>query len=438
MLRALTSRRVASIDPVALPSSLWAAAAKPARTFPRLTGEVRADVAIVGGGYTGLSAALNLAEAGKDVVLLEAAETGWGASGRNGGQVIPGLKQDPDKLEEIFGPYWGPRVVKTVSGAADATFSLIARLGIQCDARQRGWIQPAHTVAALGEVEERARQWKARGANVAVVDRAETGRLLGTTAYLGAWIDHRGGSLQPLDYARGLAGAASMKGALIFERTRATGLAASGEGWRIETDTGSVRADRAILATNAYTDTLWPGLRRTVIPVVSQQVATVPLPKDISPAILPEGHVATDTRRILRYFRLDSDGRLLFGSRGLQSEGGKPDDVESHTSAVLRLFPQLQGVKFEHCWSGRVAMTADHLPHLHELAPGLFAALGCNGRGIAISTVMGGLIAQFALGRSAEEIDYPARPMKPLPLHGLNRIAVEAVAQYYRLRDAWG
>jgi glycine/D-amino acid oxidase-like deaminating enzyme len=155
--------------------------------------------------------------------------------------------------------------------------------------------------------------------------------------------------------------------------------------------------------------------------------------------ILPGGHVATDTRRVLRYFRLDAAGRFLFGSRGpFLSRQPQASDAKGHYAAVREIFPQLDAVTYEYAWGGKVAMTPDHLPHIHELAPGLYSALGCNGRGIAIATVMGNLVAKRALGASAEEIDYPTQPMKVLPLHSFNRFAVELVAQYYRFRDAWG
>src|SRR5207244_3979017 len=196
-----------------LPPSLWAATARPAPETPPLDASRQADVAIVGAGYSGLAAALQLAEAGVSVVVLEAGEPGWGASGRNGGQVIPGLKYDPDELVAMFGTEAGEHLVRVAGGAPDTVFDLIARHKIDCDARRCGWIQPAFAVADVGVITRRAEQWQRRGAPVAVLDRDTVRRLVGSPIYHGGWIDRRAGSVQPLRCARGLARAAHDAGA---------------------------------------------------------------------------------------------------------------------------------------------------------------------------------------------------------------------------------
>jgi hypothetical protein len=426
----------AMLHPPAPPPSLWEATATAGRSFPPLDGETRADVAVIGGGYTGLSAALHLAEGGSNVVLLEAAEPGWGASGRNGGQVIPGLKHDPDVLEVMYGSDLGPRLVKAVGTAADLVFSLIERHDIQCDAVHKGWIQPAHAPAALATATRRAESWARYGADVAMLSRAEVARLLGTTRYIGGWIDRRGGGVQPLSYARGLAAAASRAGARIHGGSPALRAARQGNAWRIETPAGAVVADTVVIGTNGYTDRLWPGLAQTVLPVYSFQIATKPLSDDLRRTILSEGQVASDTRRLLRYFRIDAHGRLLMGGRGPFKDNPGPEDAARLRAGVHDLFPQLSEQPWEFHWTGRVAMTVGHLPHLHELAPGVHAGLGFNGRGVGMATLMGRFLAQRALGKSQAQIDFPITPMKPIPFHGLYRPVVRAVTEYYRLRDA--
>ena len=246
----------------------------PAADFAPVAGTVRADIAVVGGGYTGLSAALHLAEAGRDVAVIEARTPGWGASGRNGGQVIAGVKHDPEALLALFGASVGGRMVATVGAAPDAVFGLIARHGIACDAVRTGWIQPAVSAATLGVSRERVRQWRAAGADVSLLDAAEIARLLGSQAYVGGMLDRRGGTVQPLSYARGLAAAAVRAGARIFAGSPATGLERAGSGWRLAVPGGEVVAERVILATNAYADRLHDGLRRSVVAVPSWQVAT--------------------------------------------------------------------------------------------------------------------------------------------------------------------
>jgi glycine/D-amino acid oxidase-like deaminating enzyme len=416
--------------------SLWAATARPATETPPLAESRRADVAIVGGGYTGLSAALHLAAAGADVVVLEAGEPGGAASGLNGGQVIPGLKQDPDELIALYGQEAGERLVSFVGGTADRVFDLIDEYSIECDPVRNGWLQPAHSTAALATVERRVEQWRARGAPVALLDRAAAAELLGTDRYLGAGLDRRAGALHPLDFARGLARAALDRGAKIHGSSRVTALARESGGFRVVTDRGpEVFALRALLCTNATTDDLWPGLRRTMIAASSFQVATAPLPDALSRMILPRGQVASDTRRLLKYFRRDPSGRLLVGGRGPFREPRGTEDFVHVRRAAIELFPAIAEVAFEHQWSGRVALTRDHLPHVHEPIPGLVVCLGYNGRGVALATSMG--IALAAYLRTGAPLPFPFVPVRPIPFHRLQRLYVAAVIGYYRLRDAW-
>ncbi|MBM3599230.1 MAG: FAD-binding oxidoreductase [Alphaproteobacteria bacterium] len=422
-------------DRPANPDSLWVATAEPAAPTPPLEGEAKADVAVVGGGFTGLSTALHLAEAGVSVVLVEAAEPGWGASGRNGGQAIPGLKLDPDEIEARFGPELGPRVVELVGGAADFVFGLIRRHGISCHAAQRGWISASFSPAALALAGRRVEQWQRRGVGARLLDRATAAALMGTDRYVGGWLDPRGGALQPLSYARGLARAAIRQGARIHGASPATVLRRDGAQWRVETPGGSVVADQVVLATNGYTDTLWPGLARSIIPVFSYQVATRPLSDNLRRTILPERHVVSDTRRLLLYFRLDHDGRLLMGGRGKLKDSSDPNLYGYVKSALAGLFPQLDRPDYAYFWGGKVAITTDQIPHLHELAPGLHAGLGYNGRGVAMASAMGRLLALRAQGKSATDIPYPISSMRPIPFHGLRLPVLQAIVGWRRMMD---
>jgi glycine/D-amino acid oxidase-like deaminating enzyme len=246
-------------EPFPLAPSLWAATAPPARATPPLESSARADVCVIGAGYAGLSTALALAERGIQTIVLEAREPGWGGSGRNGGQVIPGLKYDPDELEAMFGPERGPRLVDFAGRAADAVFDLIARHRMDVAHARSGWIQGAHSPATVALVKRRAGQWERRGAPVSFLDKAETDRHLGTTQYLASWIDRRGGAVQPLAYARGLVRAAVAAGAVIHGDTPATGLDRRDGKWTVTTRGGaSVTADQVVICTNAYGGDLWP------------------------------------------------------------------------------------------------------------------------------------------------------------------------------------
>ncbi len=412
--------------------SLWESTAK--RPGPRvpLQGAIRAQVAIVGAGYTGLSAALHLAEAGVETAVLDAEAAGWGASGRNGGQVIPGLKDNPDELAAKFGEAAGTRLAKAVGEGPDLVFFLIQRHAIDCAPIRAGWLQPAVSPATLRAIEHRARQWQPFGASTRVLDQRETARLTGSSVYPAALLDPRGGTVQPLSYARGLAGAAQTAGARIYGESRALRLARTGTAWRVTTARGAVEAATVILATNAYADALHPDLRRSVVPVPSFQVATENLPPDLRASILPEGHAASDLKRLLRYFRRH-DGRLLMGARGVYTHPPPPSLLARMRRAIAEIYPQAAHLELDYAWGGLVAVTPDHLPHLHEPEPGLLAGLGYNGRGVAMATLMGQMLADRAQGK---DVAFPISPIRPIKLHAFSRLGVQATIQYLRIRDA--
>lgn len=392
---------------------------------------------VVGGGFTGLSAALHLSEAGADTVLLEAAEPGWGASGRNGGQVIPGLKLDPDELVARYGPERGERLAAFAGGAADLVFDLVEQHGIECNAARTGWIQAVHARTRMVLAEGRVEQWARRSAKAELIDEARIAELTGTGRYAGGWIDHRGGVLQPLSYARGLARAAMHAGAAVHGRSPATRLIREATGWRVETPGGAVTADQVLLATNAYADHLWTALERSVIPVFSYQVATEPLPDDLRRTILPGGMPVSDTRRLLLYFRLDNTGRLVVGGRGRARQTEDPAFYRGIADGLRWLYPQLCAVKLKHHWAGQVAITLDHMPRFAEPEPGLHAMLGYNGRGVAMATACGRMISERMLGKPADELPLPSSPLRPIPFHGLRRPALAAAVAWKRLLDRW-
>lgn len=424
------------MTPLPLPDSLWRASSpEPAPVTPALRGDTTADVVVIGGGFTGLSTALHLAEAGAKVVLLEAVEVGFGASGRNGGQVIPGLKLDPEQLVETYGPDLGERMAELAGGTADFVFGLVEKHRIACDARRTGWMSAATTELALQATHERARQWAARGADVAALDAAEITRLVGGGRYRGGWVDRRAGSVQPLAYARGLARAAMAAGATLHGDSPVTSLARDGAKWKASTPGGSVTADRVVIGTNAYSDDLWPGLKETVVPVRSYIVATKPLGDNLRRSILPEGHCISDSRQLLFYWRLDAHGRLVMGGRGpLRDESSLPD-YEPVRRAIRRLYPHIGEPDWDYHWNGRVAVTLDGLPHLHEPAPGVAIALGYNGRGVAMASRMGKVLADNALGATPEALGFPASPIKPIPLHAFRMPALAAVIAWRRFQD---
>jgi glycine/D-amino acid oxidase-like deaminating enzyme len=423
-------------EPFPLSPSLWAATAVPAPDTLPLAESVHADVLVIGGGYAGLSTALHLAERGIDAVVLEAREIGFGGSGRNGGQVIPGLKYDPDELIQRYGPERGEQVIRFAAGTADIVFDLIQRHGMDVPRVRAGWIQGAHTPAALDLAHRRAAQWIRRGVDARPLDRAQVGELLGTDKYLGGWVDGRAGTIQPLSYVRGLARAAMKAGARVHTGSPVVELRREEGKWIGRTASGAaVTADRVIMCTNAYGADLWPGLKPTIIDANTFQVATQPLPDRIRATILPRGHVSSDTRNLLLYFRLDHQGRLLMGGRGPFREPKGPEDWLHLERVMMKMYPQVAGIPYEYRWCGRVAITRDYLPHLHEPEPGLLIDIGCQGRGVGLQTAMGKAMAEYAASGDRAALPVPVSPIKPFPLYGLRRIYVNAVVTWYRMTD---
>ncbi len=417
---------------------LWAATAAPGPERRALEGAVAVDVAIVGGGYTGLSAALHLAERGVGVAVVEAREIGEGASGLNGGQVIPGLKRSRDELATRFGGDRADRMLALGDGAAARVYDLIARHGIACGLERNGWFRGAHSPMALAYLDKTATELQGRGVDAVLVSRGDTARMLGTDQYVGGLHDRRAGAIQPLDYVRGLARAAVGQGAEIYARSPAERLEQAGRQWRIATPRGTVTAGQVLLATGAYSDRLWPGLAQTFVGVQSAQMATGPLSANLRASILPSRAVVSDTRKLSNYFRVDGQGRLLMGGRGPLGDAPSPSTLTAIARAARRRFPMLGDIQWQHAWCGRIDMTLDELPRIHRPAPGLWSVLGYNGRGIALATTMGAVMADKLTGAQDPALDYPDTPFATVPFHALRAPGVAGAIAWYKFRDALG
>ena len=416
-----------------LPRSLYAETARPAVLTPPLRGDKRVGVVVVGGGFTGLSTALHLAQRGGDVTVLEAREPGWGASGRNGGQVNPGLKHEPEEIERHFGRDLGRRMVSLSGGAPDRVFALVRELQIRCEANQGGTIRAAFSKGSAKFLRRATLAWKDRGAPVELLEREAIARATGADRYLCGALDRRGGSLNPLGYARGLADAAIQAGAAIHGGAKATAVEQRGASWAVVTPGGTVTADWLVLATNGYTDELWPSLWQTVIPVYSGIVATEPLPAEIAKRILPRGTVLYEHEDITVYYRLDVSNRLLMGGRSRLRTLESPRDFLDLIAYTKRLWPFIGNPRWTHGWNGQLALTLDHYPHINEPADKVIACLGYNGRGVAMATAMGAEIARRITGTPSAELDMPVRSaLEPIRLHRFWPIGVTARIAYGR------
>lgn len=389
-------------------------------------------MAIIGAGYTGISAALSLAEAGMAAVVLDAHQPGWGCSGRNGGQVNPGLKLEFDEIARHYGPEWQGRVVELAKGTCDHVFDLIDRHEIECEAVRPGYVQGGAGKRGIRELRRRCEQWQRAGRDARFLDASESAALLGTEAYDACMLHADGGSVQPLAYLRGLVRAAQAAGAIVCGDSEALSIERSGPDWRVRTRDGGLTARHVLIGTNGYTGALWPGLAQAVVPVASVVSATEPLSDNIRRSILPGLHAVSETIRVQVYYRVDAGGRFVIGGAGPIWGAAEGGSTARCREIARRYFPQLQDVEWEHDWAGYPAMTWDHVPKLMQLAPGVLAAMGYNGRGLAMATVMGDQLARLVLG---EGTDLPVTPLYRTPFHALRKIGIAARLAKWRLQD---
>ncbi len=420
------------------PASLWAAVTPPGPACEPLQGDTQADAVVIGAGFTGLSTALNLRKASVDVVVLEAAVPGWGASGRNNGQVIPTLSRpDPDDIEAKHGDA-GARFVMLLRDCASILFDTARAHHIDAEAEQTGWMQPVHSPGRIAIAERRVRQWSARGAAVELLDLAQTRAMTGSDAWHGGFWNRTGGHINPLALARGLARAAIDAGARIHGHSAALDYAHHDGRWRVRTNAGTVRARALVLATGTYTGEIAPGLApaiaREVVPVVSWQMATQPIPEAVRKTVIPGRQALSDTHGELYFARFDARNRLVSGGVTLRPFG-KVERLKATVAARLQqLWPQLGALQIGPVWNGYVGMTDDYMPRFHRLGPDAWGWAGCNGRAVGLSVALGGEFAKAVCGTPEAQLALPFTEPAPLPMHGIaRRMAPLALLRYRRL-----
>ena len=415
-----------------LPKSLWTETRRERVDTTPFCQNAETEVAIIGGGITGLSAALHLRERGREVTVLEAGEIGWGGSGRNGGHFNPGLKIDPQDLLNRHGKQRGERIIRMADQTCDLVFDLINRHNIQCEAVRNGYVQAAVSKNDLKIVHSKARQWMERGAAVEILDTSEISKILGSDYYLGGQLDLRGGCLQPLSYVCGLARVSIHLGADVYEHSPVTKINRQNNDWMVTTPRGNLRSRYLLIATNAYTGTLWPKLCRTLVPVTSFITATEALPETLKQQILPRRTSVSEIRRIPLYFLISNEGRLVIGGRGNTFNMDQSGVARHIRKLAIKMYPQLATVKWEYNWGGLVAITLDREPHIFQLGPNAYAGLGYNGRGVPMATMMGKQLTDLVCG---DDIPMPVQPIKPIPFHRFSQIGISFHIVISRLLD---
>lgn len=415
-------------------NSLWASSSLEAEiTAPSLTGECSADVVVVGGGYTGLRAALELAQSGVKTVVLEAAKFGWGASGRNGGQVNPLLPvHSPTDVARLLPPRDAQRIMETALSSADELFTLVQHWQINCQAERCGWMRTAHYAGAAGLLKRQCEQWRRIGADIEIMEGASLVAATGTDIYQTGALMPGGGRVQPLAYCRGLARVAMAAGAMLHAESQALAIVPDGDDWLIRTSCGAVRARRVVLCTNGYADKiLWPKIAASFLPLISIQASTYPLETKEAQKILPSGFTIADTRRLIFYARREVDGRVVCGT--IADNEMSLGNFHRLQSLAASIFPVLRRARWEFCWGGRIAVTHNYLPHIQELAPRLWTGFGYNGRGVAMATVMGRALAECILEKT--ECALPIRPLRHHPWRHFFALGMSPAIRWMEWRD---
>ncbi|HEV2159114.1 FAD-binding oxidoreductase [Bradyrhizobium sp.] len=428
----------------ALPSvnSLWAATAEPAREFPVLSGEQQADVVIIGAGYTGLSAAHHIAKDGASPVVLEANRPGWGASGRNGGVITAKLRLSFREIDSAHGRAMAKRMYEIAHESTDMVEELVSEFGItSANLTRTGQVKAAHNETTLKAAIDEA-NWMTRemgSAEVRILDKHGVREETGSDIFVGGVLNPGSGGIHPLNYLRGLADGVARRGVPIFQESPVIKLRRDKDGIIAETPRGTVRAKQAIIATNSYSDLTeaTAHMQRMLIPFRSAMVATEQLPRNLAGKLMPTGRTYTETKRMMRWFRM-VDNRVIFGGRGAFGKQDSQAAFDALRKAMVGIFPDLADVPLAYKWSGLVAMTLDSVPHIGRIDDRTLVSLGYNGAGVAMSSLMGRYLAAFVRGETPDVGLLDVGRMKAIPFYPLREPAVRMVAGWYQFLDAIG
>lgn len=410
-----------------LASSLWHDTCQETPASSVLTGEVTANLAIIGGGYTGCAAALRAAELGASVQLIEAESFGHGGSGRNVGLANAGLWLPPEDINTRLGPEVGLRLSQLLGQAPDTVYGLIEKHGIACEPVRNGTLHCAHAPAGMQDLQRRADQLQAIGAPVQLLNSAEAQARVGSEQVHGALFDPRAGTIQPLAFARGLARAAREAGAQLHDQSPATAISKDNGIWQITTPKGRIRARQLIVATNGYAQAMAGHAAPEIVPVHYFQGATAPLSASQRKSILPGLEGCWDSALVMSSWRMDQQGRLVIGAMGALDHFGAGIHKTWLDRKLARMFPALAGIKLESLWFGRIAMTQEYLPKIQKLQDG-YISFGYSGRGIGPGTLFGTRMAEALVTGDADLLPLPASTGHRLPFAGLRSAYYETGA----------
>lgn len=420
------------------PQSYYAASANPVPQRPALQGETETDVCIIGAGYTGLSTALFLLENGFKVSIVEAAKVGFGASGRNGGQIVNSYSRDIDVIERTVGPKQAQLMGQMAFEGGRIIRERIAKYDIKCDLKDGG-VFAAFTPKQVKHLEAQKKLWERFGhTQLEIMDAQRIREVVKTENYIGGMLDMSGGHIHPLNLALGEAAAVESLGGVIYEQSPAVRIE-RGANPVVHTPEGRVKAKFIVVAGNAYLGNLVPELAAKTMPCGSQVVATEPLSEEVAKSLLPQDYCVEDCNYLLDYFRLTGDRRLIYGG-GVVYGAKDPANIEAMIRPMmLKTFPQLKNVKIDYAWTGNFLLTLSRLPQVGRIGDNIYYSQGCSGHGVTYTHLAGKILAE-ALRGQAERFDaFGSLPHYPFPGGRLFRVPFTAMgAWYYSLRDKLG
>ena len=420
------------------PQSYYAASANPTPPRPQLQGEVETDVCVIGAGYTGLSSALFLLEHGFRVTVLEAAKVGFGASGRNGGQIVNSYSRDIDVIERTVGPGQAQLLGEMAFEGATIIRDRVARYQIQCDLKDGG-VFAALTPKQMGHLEAQKRLWERYGhTQLELMDQTRIREVVACDQYIGGLLDMSGGHIHPLNLALGEAAAVESLGGTIYEQSAAIRIE-RGANPVVHTAEGKVRAKFIIVAGNAYLGNLVPELAAKSMPCGTQVITTEPLSDELANTLLPQDYCVEDCNYLLDYYRLSADKRLIFGG-GVVYGARDPANIEAIIRPkMLKAFPQLKDVKIDYAWTGNFLLTLSRLPQVGRLGDNIYYSQGCSGHGVTYTHLAGKVLAEALRGQAERYDAFAGLPHYPFPGGKLMRTPLTALgAWYYGLRDKLG
>ncbi|NKN37423.1 FAD-binding oxidoreductase [Agrobacterium sp. a22-2] len=417
-------------------TTLWYATASPAPATVELQGTIQADVCIVGGGYTGLTTALELARDGVSVALLEKEEIGFGGSGRNAGHCTPTFTHySLPELRGMLGEPWAERLIARQTRANDRVAGMIERYQIQCEWQQNGYVMGAPYPGMMKTIEEKVRTYNAVGARTRTIDRDEVAAITGSPRFHGGWLHEEAGHLNPLGYSRGLARAVLQEGGKVHTGSPVTGCEREGTGWGISTPKGKVIADKVIFATGAYTVGGWPKLDRTFKIQKVFVAATEPLSADERQSILPRNTTIHDGRGDIYVYKYNAEGRIVASMFPMGRRGRDMGYTRTVMSDRLKwLHPQIkQEIRWEYFWFGELDMQYRTVPRLYDLAPGVVALTGLSGRGVPTGSMLGGILSEWAKGVPDKDLSLKLEPLTAAPFY--MNYGPQLTLRYYRVSD---